>query len=393
MFQDPWNLLIYSLILPLKSSFLSFNFSLLHNYIRKMADTIFQLTQLLEILPELIKEVEYSELYGYDLNELSATETGVVIRDRLLTKFLVANKFDLEDAVDQLKKTLIWRKEFNPLSAGFLESHDEKLKELGIITSVPIPQEPKEEEPVESDNKETEETATEDTKELPAVPLEEPESKGNLIMTWNIYTDFKSKQEGVSDFDAFIRWRVGAMERGIALLDFTNIETSYMAQLHDYNKVSILRMDAATKEATKATIDLFQSYYPEILNVQYVVNIPTVMQWVFNFVKLFIAKQTFEKFRVISNGNDLAKTTGDWVPNKYGGSAETLDAIEVKEINAHNPQLITLYVPVEVQVEEKVKAEEGVDIPPEIHVPFAEGAATSAATVTAESPQPAATVV
>lgn len=366
-----------------------------------------QLNKLLELLPELIAQVEYSELYGYDLLKLADTETGIVIRDRLLTKFLVANKFVLNDAADQLKKTLTWRKDFNPLSAGFLENHDETLHKLSVITSVPLPKVHKEEaQEEEAKSVHSADAAappaavaaaeeTSEPKELPAVPQvvaePTPEVEGNLIMTWNFYSDTK-KSEELSDFDTFIRWRVGAMERGIALLDFAHLETSYMAQMHDYNNLSLLRLDSVTKAATKATIHLFQSYYPEILNVQYVVNVSTVMQWAFNFVKRFIAKKTLEKFSVISNGSDLARTTGEWVPVKYGGVTESIEEIQVNEISPINPELVVLYVPKPVEEKKEVseevtneKTEEGAvpaekvdaipasnaDMPPETHVDVA----------------------
>lgn len=357
-----------------------------------------KLNEFLELLPIIIDQVNYSELYGYDLKKLSESSdvTEISIRDCLLTKFLVANKFLLDDAVGQLKNTLAWRKAFNPLSAGFLESHDEKLKQLGVISSVPVPEARQQEEKTETEEEAQDNADSEPGEESKKEPAQESKddislasennekSNKNLITTWNLYSDFKSTQLAASDLNAFIRWRVGVMERGIALLDFTQDETAYISQLHDYNKVSIIRMDPAIKEATKTSIDLFQSYYPEMLDVQYIVNIPTVMQWVFNIVKHFIAKQTLEKFRVVSNGTDLAKVTGaTWVPKQYGGSGESLEAIEVTDIQARNPQLITLYVPEPVAEPDSADAEknalkaidqegEANDIPPETHVPFSE---------------------
>lgn len=313
------------------------------------------LTMLVNLLPDLIHEAQYSELYGYDLTKLGDTERNITIRNCLLDKFLVANKGELEGAADQLRKTLVWRKEFNPLSAGFLETHTEKLEKQAVITSTPIPA-PKElvdQAQVQQETADNAEpkipeepvpTKLSMSKDLPAIPGE-VESPGNQIMTWNLYSDLKNKSDDLPDFDAFIRWRVGVMERGIALLDFTKPETSYMAQLHYYQNFSILRMDTIAKEATKASVTLFQTYYPEILNVQYLVNIPTVMQWVFSLVKHFVEKQTFEKFRVVSNGADLAKSTGDWVPKQYGGETESLEAISAQIIKPVNPELVVLYVP------------------------------------------------
>lgn len=97
-----------------------------------------QLNKLLAVLPGIIKSVEYSELYGYDLNTIEDIPDGLIIRDRLLDKFLVANKYNVDQAAFQLQNTLEWRKNFNPLSAGFRENHEEVFKQIGVITSVPL---------------------------------------------------------------------------------------------------------------------------------------------------------------------------------------------------------------------------------------------------------------
>lgn len=407
--------------------------------------TTIQLNKLLALLPDILKETEYTELYGYNLTTLPDTPAGTVIRDRLLTKFLVGNKFVVNDAATQLKKTLAWRRDFNPLAAAFSETHNPEFEKLGIITSVPFPKakiEPtksaapspsaaasskpattsdaaadettekdtKSEEtatPVATEAKEPAEPATAaETAEADAEaakvevtePVTEPvseatpesteateaikateapeateaaeaaeaaetteatdkaaasevgtevtpastvaEHKPQLIMNWNLYGAVKNRQQLFSDLDGFIRWRVGLMERAISLLDFSSPETSYIAQLHDYNNVSFLFLDSPTKAASKATIELFQNYYPEFLNVKYFVNIPIVMSWLFSFVKMLVAKETVDKFRVVSNGADLARTAGNWVPKQYGGKADSLEEIAVKQFVPNDAALI-----------------------------------------------------
>lgn len=381
------------------------------------SNTVVQLKKLLAVVPDIIKEVEYSELYGYDLLTLADTPKGTVIRDRLLSKFLVANKFVIDAAASQLKKTLAWRRDFNPLSAAFLETHNPELEKLGIITSVPIPRVPKkptvtatpapapapaavpateeskevdvkdEPEVKEADVKDEVEAKEDDVKaateakeaeteaaiktdveaEVKAdaeeevksetkkavVPeeevqesAEEPEEvveAGNIITTWNLYGAVKNRQELFSDLNGFIRWRVGLMERSVALLDFTSLETSYGSQLHDYNNVSFLFMDSATKAISKNTIELFQSYYPEMMNVKYFVNVPTVMSWMFAFAKLLVSKETMDKFCVLSNGTELAKVAGSWVPKQYGGNADSIEEIKATNVKPVNPELVTPY--------------------------------------------------
>lgn len=447
-----------------------------------MSDTIsIQLQKLLTQLPEILTSVGYSELYGYDLKTIESIPHGIIIRNRLLAKFLAANKYNVDAAVNQLRSTLEWRKSFNPLSAAFLEKHDPSLKKIGIITSVPRnvsknneafqPQfdDSSSESSSESEDDENDEvskkkydsltssaaapeaedapidisggstttkteastskdsaketaakltsekedlktsptahvddvettaspltdghatassptttTTTTPSTTTPAVPApaatatptapatattsttattsiltstsktstlsgsgENAVSPGNIVVTWNLYGRVKNRATVFRNLEAFIRYRVGLMERGIAALDFTKDETSYMAQVHDYNNVSFFRLDSSTKEASKATIDVFSKYYPEFLNLKFFVNVPRLMSWMFTFTKVFLPKATVDKFRVVSNGADLALQTGNfWVPTEYGGTSESLDAISIHEVYPRDKSLVTKY--------------------------------------------------
>ncbi|VVT58386.1 uncharacterized protein SAPINGB_P006180 [Magnusiomyces paraingens] len=353
-----------------------------------------QINKLQALLTDIIDSVGYSELYGYDLLTIAEIEKGTTIRDRFLDKFLVANNYDVQLASQQLKDTLAWRKKFNPLSAGFLEKHDDKLSQIGIITSVPITPKAAEkiftpsfqedaiseessvvdglpeavDEPTkesgEADeeheqNREATTTTTTTTTNNTASEAEESEvpatstastastaASDNLVVTWNLYGRVPNRAEVFGNLDAFLRYRVGLMERGLAALDFTKPETSYMAQVHDYNNVSFLRLDAPTKAASKATIDIFTKYYPELLNVKYFVNVPRIMSWVFSFTRMFLPKATLDKFHVVSDGHDLALQTGNvWVPLEYGGNAESFDAIVLPDIEPRDSELVTKYDP------------------------------------------------
>jgi len=78
------------------------------------------------------------------------------------------------------------------------------------------------------------------------------------------------------------RWRVQLMERGIALIDFVNVDS--MVQVHgnssvsprfspkspyailtDYEGVGIGSRDANSKAAAGQASKIFQDYYPEFL--------------------------------------------------------------------------------------------------------------------------------
>lgn len=130
------------------------------------------------------------------------------------------------------------------------------------------------------------------------------------------------------------------MERSIKLLDLTsakepipdwNSEQStvdpYQAmQVHDYLQVSFFRTPAEVKNASKKTIELFQKYYPELLVKKFFVNVPFLMGWVYNAMKLLVAKETFKKLIMLSYGEELAKHMGSGsIPAVYGGKGKPLE--------------------------------------------------------------------
>ncbi|ODQ65452.1 CRAL/TRIO domain-containing protein [Nadsonia fulvescens var. elongata DSM 6958] len=297
--------------------------------------------QLVKALPSIIAEAEYSEVYGHPLDgETRINESKdedvlspeitkeLLIRDRLLLKFLKANLFSFEESKKQLTETLIWRKEFKPLSAAIEETHAADLDKLGIITTFKDPQ---------FNNQER-------------------------VVTWNLYGAVKNRQELFSRLDQFLRWRVSLMERGLALLKFdyadeTEKDLAYMTQLHDYNNVSFLRLDAATKAASKSTIEMFQKYYPEILDKKYFVNVPILMGWIFSVVKVFLAPETVAKFNVLSWGSEVANSLGDWVPEVYGGK-ETRSLQELNHAEIINPPAWSSVKSSKEKVQEKTETEQ-----------------------------------
>jgi phosphatidylinositol transfer protein SFH5 len=92
------------------------------------------LAKLLAKLPELLKTSEHDEVYGVTLK--TKTDSGKPDFHTLLIlqKFLRANQNDLDKAVDQLLKTLEWRKEFNPIKAVNETFSKDKFAGLGYVT-------------------------------------------------------------------------------------------------------------------------------------------------------------------------------------------------------------------------------------------------------------------
>lgn len=102
------------------------------------------------------------------------------------------------------------------------------------------------------------------------------------------------------------------------------IDPYQMIQLHDYRSVSFIRMDSATKTASRKTIEVMAAYYPELLSAKLFVNVPMVMSWVFTAMKAFLSKETLRKFKVVSSGKSVVNELGEDVPKIYGGKGEEL---------------------------------------------------------------------
>ncbi|KAF2500003.1 phosphatidylinositol transfer protein SFH5 [Lophium mytilinum] len=259
------------------------------------------LSQLFAQLPEILKETDYDEVYGIQLDPT----TNPFLTKLILQKFLRANANDLPKATHQLTETLKWRKTYQPLKAVDEIFESKRFAGLGYVMT------------------------------LENVPTS---SKATDIATFNIYGAVKDNASTFGDLDAFIRWRVALMELGLKKLelekatvpipDFGQGADPYMGyQIHDYLSVSFLRQDPLVKTASKKTIETLSAYYPETLSRKFFVNVPLIMGWVFTAVKLIVSKETVKKFTVLSYGEHLAAELGPEIPEVYGGKAAGLDTI------------------------------------------------------------------
>lgn len=266
-------------------------------------------------LPKTIKEKcnGYDELYGYKMNSEDADKSSVQkyydedVAQCLIFKLCNAYKFQHAEIVQNFISIMKWRSEFNPLSAAFLESHDKELNEVGLLTSY-------------------------------------PEGDANKrVVTWNLYGQLVKKKHLFKDVDKFLRYRIGLMERGLRLLDFTDEKNSYMTQVHDYKGVSVFRMDSDIKKCTKQVIAIFQKYYPELLFAKYFVNVPTVFSWAYDIIKSFVDEQTMKKFVVLSDGKKLGAYLKD-CPQKIYGGKDMKRTLDQENISTVRPTAYALFL-------------------------------------------------
>lgn len=117
------------------------------------------------------------------------------------------------------------------------------------------------------------------------------------------------------------------LNQSTTVIDYNGEDPYQMIQVHDYQNVSFLRLNPTIRAATKKTIEVFSTAYPELLREKFFVNVPTIMGWMFALVKLFVNENTTRKFHPISNGANLAKEfpgLTEKFPKAYGGGAPDL---------------------------------------------------------------------
>ncbi|KAL3486278.1 CRAL-TRIO domain-containing protein [Aspergillus germanicus] len=258
------------------------------------------LEQLFDRLPTILSTTGHSEMWGVPLKN-DATDVPTI---NVLIKFLRANAGDLKLAEEQLTKALAWRKEYDPLTLVDSEKKsyaEAKFGGLGYLTTY------------------------------------EREDKGDFIVTWNIYGAVKKIDETFGDIEEFIKWRTALMELAVkelkldqatTVIDYDGEDPYQMIQVHDYLNVSFLRLNPTIRAATKKTIEVFSTAYPELLREKFFVNVPAIMGWMFALIKLFVNENTTRKFHPISNGGNLAREfpgLTEKFPKAYGGEGPELE--------------------------------------------------------------------
>ncbi|KAL7947859.1 CRAL-TRIO domain-containing protein [Trichoderma barbatum] len=255
------------------------------------------LTKFTARLADIIQQSGHSEMWGVELsNDASHAPTQVVLQ-----KFLRANNGDLAGAEKQLAAALVWREKWQPTKLVSQAFNKDKFGGLGFVTN-----------------------HTDDAGK-------------NTVITWNIYGSVKDNKATFGDITEFIKWRAALMELGVQQLHLNDIteplpedgtDKHQMFQVHDYRSVSFFRMDPAVKAASKETISVLSTAYPELLAHKYFVNVPVIMGWMYGAMKLFLAPATLKKFHPMASGASLAlelKSIASSLPQEYGGSGSPVN--------------------------------------------------------------------
>lgn len=282
------------------------------------------LKKLIDELPQILEETgdsSYDEIYGYRINKSGLEHVHDEIRNEIVLKFLIAEEYKFEEARTRLINTFKWRKKFQPLLAAYSETFDKELDDLGVITKY------------------------------------DGTNENLHVVTWNLYGNLKSPKKLFQKFgqddkaekegSPFLRWRIGLMERALLLIDFTDKSNSKIAQVHDYNNVSMFRMDPGMKAATKEIIKIFGDNYPELLSTKFFINVPTIMSWVFTFFRTIglVSEDTWKKFQVLNSGN-LATWFGEKnLPKAYNGlNDSTVELLFASEAKTEAPEYAKIMI-------------------------------------------------
>jgi hypothetical protein len=223
--------------------------------------------------------------------DLNAMRDGVATpgQQRVLLKFLRAREWNVDQALEQLKKTLEWRRDFD-MTSLMDEEFSHAFSQLGRVYG----------------------------KDRTGHPV-----------TWNYYATIDSVEifKKYNGPDAFIRWRFQLMERAIGQIDLEDpdpkaVET--ITQIHEYKGVSFFAVDSNVRTASKRIVQMFQDYYPEFLHVKLFLNIPTFLEFLYKLFSSLSSSKTRAKFRMLGPSNSKtelqALLDNDNLPIEYGGT-------------------------------------------------------------------------
>lgn len=205
----------------------------------------------------------------------------------VLMKFLRARELNVENATDMMISTLKWREEFKMDELANDESLQEAFSSVGHIFG---------------------------------------KDKDGRPVTYNIYGGPEETAATFADVPKFLRWRVQLMERGIAAIDFVNVDS--MIQIHDHAGATLSSRTANTKAAATQATTIFQDHYPEFLFKKFYINVPTLMAWIFWLFKPIISATTLAKLNVVGSGTTATSAAllpfidPKELPKRYGGGAE-----------------------------------------------------------------------
>ncbi|KAL2629288.1 hypothetical protein R1flu_013974 [Riccia fluitans] len=219
--------------------------------------------------------------------------------DVILLKFLRARDFNVNQAFKQLKKAIIWRKNFK--TDTILE------EDFGA--------------------------------DLDGVSFMHGQDREGHPVCYNIFEALQQDKElyqktlgDPAKLAAFIRWRIQVLEKGIKLLNFTPEGPSAMVQIVD---IGFFPKDI--KSAVSQAADLLQDNYPELVVRKIFVKAPWYFNAMYSILSPFLTQRTKSKLTSAPAGKTtehlLKFIAADNIPVQYGGLARINDP-DFSDVNA-----------------------------------------------------------
>ena len=228
-----------------------------------------------EVVPEEV------EIWGIPL-------LGDERSDVILLKFLRARDFKVKEALNMIRNTVRWRKEFG--IEGLVE------EDLGS--------------------------------DWEKVVFKDGYDKEGHPVYYNVFGEFEDKELYSKTFldeekrNKFIRWRIQSLEKSVRSLDFSPNGISTIVQVNDLkNSPGLGKREL--RQATNQALQLLQDNYPEFVAKQIFINVPW---WYLAFSRMispFFTQRTKSKF-VFAGPSKSADTlfryiAPELVPVQYGG--------------------------------------------------------------------------
>ncbi|XP_049381326.1 patellin-5-like [Solanum stenotomum] len=214
--------------------------------------------------------------------------------DVVLLKFLKARDFQVDEAFDMLRKTIVWRKEFNVDKLVMMSEND--------VENVML--------------------------------IHGKDKEGSLVFYCNMM---------FIDKENLLRCWIQLLEKSIRKLDFSPVGNTTLLQVIDVKNFS----GCGFNELRIATTQTLQDNYPQLVTKQVFINIPG---WYMGFHKMispFLSKRTKEKF-AFASASESAETllnniSPEHLPVQFGGISNHNFDEDNKEFTNKDPAtLITL---------------------------------------------------
>jgi hypothetical protein len=192
-------------------------------------------------------------------------DTDIQLNDSLFLRYLRARDFDQEKALDQIKKTISWRKEFG-------------LKDIDSWIDI-----------IKEENK------------TGKIYCRGYDKEGHIILY------MKPSKENTNNHDGNLKHLVYNLEKSIKAMEAKYPHVEKITLICDYDGFSLL--NAPPFKTSMATLSILQNHYPERLFRAYAVRPPWVFSTFYAAISPFVDPVTRNKIVMVTSNLDNIRST------------------------------------------------------------------------------------